>query len=147
MGYTDLIEEFAEGITRGNVTEVKVVIASVAAALACYQLVLIAVGYGRVRPSFIEARPASRAHRAVGDTIAVLLVVTALLCVSYFELEDDAALHIASACALLVVLALKIMVLRRWHSLGRFLPVLGISVFLLLALTWLSSAGDFLADS
>jgi hypothetical protein len=37
-------------------------------------------------------------------------------------------------------------VLRRWHRLGRYLPVLGITVFALLAVTWLSSAGDFLAD-
>jgi hypothetical protein len=31
--------------------------------------------------------------------------------------------------ALLAVLALKIAVIRRWHALGRFLPVLGISAF------------------
>ena len=49
---------------RGNPTEVKVVLASVVLALACYQLVLIAVGYGKARVSFLEARPAARAHRA-----------------------------------------------------------------------------------
>jgi hypothetical protein len=37
-------------------------------------------------------------------------------------------------------------VLRRWHGAGRFLPLLGTSVFILLALTWVSSAGSFLAD-
>ena len=35
---------------------------------------------------------------------------------------------------------------RRLHGLNRLLPVLGISVWLLLALTWLTSAGDFLAE-
>jgi hypothetical protein len=44
------------------------------------------------------------------------------------------------------VLALKIAVVRWWHGLGVMLPVLGISVWVLLALTWLTSA-DFLADS
>ena len=44
------------------------------------------------------------------------------------------------------MLALKISVIRRWHRLGRFLPLLGISVFVLLGITWLSSAGAFLAD-
>jgi hypothetical protein len=39
----------------------------------------------------------------------------------------------------------KIVVLRWWHAAGRFLPVLGISVFLLLTATWLSTAGVFLA--
>ena len=122
-------------------------LASVALALAVYQLVLITVAYGKLRPRFLTAAPAGRAHRAVGDTIVVLVVITALACVSYFGFEDDASLHVASAVALLLVLTLKICVVRRWHRLGHLLPVLGISVWVLLALTWLSSAGDFLADS
>ena len=141
-----LVEDLVESLARGNVTEVKVILASVALALACYQLVLIAVGYGKVRPSLLEAEPASRAHRAVGDTIAVVLVLVALMCISYFGIEDDATLHAVAASALLVVLAVKVAIIRRWHGLGRFLPALGISVFFLLALTWLTSAGDFLAD-
>ena len=138
------MEEFIDTITRGNPTEVKVLLASVALGLAVYQLVLIAVGYGKLRPPFLAAAPASRTHRAVGDTIALLLVITALMCVGYFGFEDDASLHMVAAIALLAVLALKIAVIRRWHALGRFLPALGISVWLLLALTWLTSAGDFL---
>jgi hypothetical protein len=141
------VEDLIETLTRGNATEVKVVLASVALALAVYQLALIAVGYGKLRPPFLAARPATATHRAVGDTIVVLLVVTAVMCVGYFGFEDDAALHAVAAISLLTVLSLKIMVLRRWHSLGRFLPALGISVWLLLALTWLTSAGDFLAGS
>ena len=45
------------------------------------------------------------------------------------------------------MLALKIVVIRWWHAMGRFLPALGISVWLLLALTWLTSAGDFLSGA
>ncbi len=120
-------------------------LASVALALAVYQLVLIAVGYGKLRPPFLEARPAARTHRAVGDTIAVLLLVTAFMCVGYFGFEDDATLHVLAGVSLLAVLALKIAVVRWWHSLGRLLPGLGVSVWLLLALTWFTSAGDFLA--
>ena len=140
------MEGLIDSVTRGNPTEVKVLLASVALALAVYQLVLIAIGYGKLRPPFLAAAPASRTHRAVGDTIAVLLVVTALMCVGYFGLEDDASLHMIAAIALLSVLALKIAVIRWWHAhaLGRFLPALGISVWLLLALTWVTSAGDFL---
>ncbi|HSI30392.1 MAG TPA: DUF6529 family protein [Miltoncostaeaceae bacterium] len=138
--------DLVETITRGNVTEVKVILASVVLALAVYQLVLITVGYGVVRPSFLSSRAASFAHRALGDVIAVLLVVVAIMCLSYFGLEDDAGAHVVAASALLVVLALKIMVLRRWHRLGRLLPLLGACVFVLLALTWATSAGDLLAD-
>jgi hypothetical protein len=140
------MEDLVETVTRGNVTEVKVVLASVVLALACYQLALIAVGYGRLRLPFLEARPASSAHRANGDAIVVIVAVVALMCLSYFGFEDEQVLHVVAGTALLAVLALKITVIRRWHSLGRFLPVLGLSVFVLLALTWLSSAGAFLAD-
>ena len=72
-------------------------LASVALALGVYQLALIAVAYGKVRLPFLDPPPAGRTHRAVGDTIVVLVVVVALICVSYFGFEDDASLHVASA--------------------------------------------------
>jgi hypothetical protein len=78
------LEDLIDTLTRGNATEVKVLLASVALALAVYQLVLIAVGYGKLRPPFLGAGPSARTHRAVGDTIAVLLVITAVMCVGYF---------------------------------------------------------------
>ncbi len=139
------MEELVERLARGNVAEVKVLLTSVAAALAIYQLVLIAVGYGKLRPRFLEAGPAAKAHRASGDTIAVLLLVVAATCAAYFGIEDDAVFHAITGAALIAVLALKVVVIRWWHTAGRFLPVLGITVFLLLAATWASTAGAFLA--
>lgn len=139
------MEDLVESITRGNVTEVKVVLASVVLGLAVYQLALIAIGYGKLRPSFLEARPAATTHRAVGDALVVMIIVVAIMCVSIFGFEDQ-SLHVVAAIALLAVLALKIVVIRRLHALGRFLPVLGLSVFVLLAITWASSAGDFLVS-
>ncbi len=141
-----MVEDLVETVTRGNVTEVKVVLASVVLALAGYQLFLIAVGYGKLRLPFLAPRPASRAHRAAGDAILVMILVVATMCVSYFGFEEDEILHIAAAIGLLAVLALKVTIIRRWHSMGRFLPLLGVSVFVLLTVTWLSSAGDFLVD-
>jgi len=144
------VDDLLDSLTNGHVTAVKVVLASVAAALACYQLVLIAVGYGKLRPSFLDGRPASSAHRAVGDTTALLLVVVAAMCIGYFgfgggEDEDGGAtFHIVTGSALLLVLALKVAVVRWWHGLGRLLPLLGTSVFVLVGLTWASSAGDLL---
>jgi hypothetical protein len=90
------VEDLVEGITRGNPTEVKVVLASVVLALACYQLVLIAVGYRKLRPSFLQPRPATRAHRASGDAIVVIVVLVALMCLSYFGLEDDETVHVVA---------------------------------------------------
>ena len=45
-----------------------------------------------------------------------------------------------------MTLALKVAVVRRLHGLSRYLPMIGITVFALLVLTWVSSAGQFLAD-
>jgi hypothetical protein len=140
------MEELVERLARGNVTEVKVVLTSVVLALAVYQLVLIAVGYEKLRPRFLAPGPASKAHRASGDAIVVLIAITALMCLAYFGLEDG-AFHAVTGAALIAVLAAKIAVLRWWHAAGRFLPVLGLTVFVLLAATWLSTAGSFLADT
>jgi hypothetical protein len=132
-------------LVRGNPTEVKVVLASVATALAVYQVVLASIFYRKLRPSFLEAGPAAWTHRASGDAIAVLLLVVAIMCLSYFGLEDDGAFHAVTGFLLLLVLAVKVAVIRWWHAAGRFLPVLGVTVFVLLAATWASTAGAFLA--
>ena len=139
------MEDLLEGLMRDNITEVKVVLASVALALAVYQLVLIAVGYGKVRPPFLGARPASTGHRTIGDVIALLLVVVGVTCVSVYGFDDDETLHAIAGTALLAILTLKVAVVRRGLGLGRALPLLGISVFTLLAVTWASSAGEFLS--
>lgn len=141
------MEDLVETLTRGNVTEVKVVLASVIGALAVYQLFLIAVGYGKVRPPFLVAAPASGAHRASGDAIVVLVVVVATMCVAVSGFsEEGTTAHVIAGSALVLALAFKVAVVRRWHSLGRWLPVIGMTVFVLIALTWATSAGDFLAE-
>ena len=43
------MEQLIEDVTRGNVTEVKVMLASVVLALAAYQVLLAGVIYGRLR--------------------------------------------------------------------------------------------------
>ena len=123
------------------------VLASVVAALAVYQLVLIAIGYGKVRPPVPGPHAASFAHRFSGGVIATLVTVVALMCISYFGFEEDeSAVHMVAGAALLGVLAVKVWVVRRGERSSRYLPHLGITVFLLIALTWASSAGDFLSD-
>ena len=66
------------------------------------------------------------------------------MCLSYYGFEEgDKALHMVAGTALLVALALKVAVVRRLHGLSRYLPMIGITVFALLVLTWISSAGSF----
>jgi hypothetical protein len=132
------MEQLIEDLTRGNVSQVKVVVASVAAALA-------AVGYGKLRTPLLAPRAAFFTHRASGDAIVVLVVLVGLACIGYYGFDEE-AVHYIAGTALFAVLALKIAIIRWWHGLGRLLPVLGITVFLLLAVTWLTSAGGYLTD-
>lgn len=136
--------ETVEWISRGNVAEVKIVLASIVAALAFYQVALMAVGYRKLSLLFLSPAAASRTHRAIGDSILVLTLLTALFCISYFEVEDENLTHAALGTALLLVLALKVAVVRRWVRGDAWLPWLGISVLLLFAATWASSAARFL---
>lgn len=137
------MEDVIEELTRGNVTEVKVVLASVLLALAVYQLVLAAVSYGKVRPRFLGSGPATWAHRAAGDTILVLAVLVAVACVSFYGWEDGGA-HAIFGCLVLGALALKVLAVRVGGSSSPLLPWIGIALFGLFAATWLTSAGDFL---
>lgn len=103
---TGTLEQLIEDVTRGNVTEVKVVIATVVMGLAVYQLLLAAVGYGGLRPRFLSSAPALWAHRASGDTIALLTIAVATMCVGYygFDFGDDGGTHAIVAVGLLGVL-------------------------------------------
>jgi hypothetical protein len=136
------VEDFVEGITRGNPGSVKTVLASVVLALAAYQLILAAIGYRKL--PLIDAKPAFFTHRASGDAIAVLVVIVALMCLSVFGFDDEYVLHIVAAIGALTVLAVKIAVVRSGVG-GRFLPLLGVTLFTLLAVTWFTVAPDFLA--
>jgi hypothetical protein len=140
------VEELIENAARGNVAEVKTVLASVALALGVYQLVMIAAGYGKLRLPFLDGGPATRAHRAVGDALAVILLLVGVACLSYYGFEDDKQLHMVAGSLLLAVLAVKITVVRKGGKLGRALPALGLTVFALLVVTWASSAGGLIAD-
>lgn len=141
-----MVEGIFESLTRGNVAEVKIVLVTILAALAIYQLVLMAVGYGKLRPPFLAARPAAMSHRAIGDTIVLLAFLVGLMCVSVYGF-DEGGVHSVAGVAVLVALAAKVAVVRRGGPvLGGLLPVFGLTVFVLFMLTWATSAGDFLAD-
>jgi hypothetical protein len=116
------MEDLVNTLPRGNPLEVKTVLASVAFALAAYQLMLAAVGFRWVRPRVPEAEPAFRAHRASGDAILVLLVIVGAMCLAVVGEDqggEDAAFHAVTGGLLFVVLALKVVVIRWWHVAGR----------------------------
>lgn len=149
------MEELIEDLANGNVTEFKVVLASIVVVLAVYQVLLMAVGYGKLRLPFLKPKPASTTHRSVGDVIVFITVFVAFMCIGYFEIADGiehaddgettrVAIHVGAAFALLGVLGVKVLVVRRGKRSGRYLPLLGLTVFTLFVVTWVTSAGDYL---
>ena len=137
------MEQLIEDVTRGNVTEVKVLLATVVLALAVYQVLLASIAYGWIRVPFLAAGSASWTHRASGDAIVILTVIIATMCVGYSGFEEGGA-HAVAAIVLLGVFATKVFVVRTGGRLSRLLPLLGVSVLILFTITWLTSAGDFL---
>lgn len=151
------MDGWVDAITFGNVPQVKTVLASIAAALAVYQVAMMAVGYGKVKVPFLKLRAAAFAHRTVGDAILPITLLVAWMCWSYFEVGDGiehaaygettrAAIHVVAGSLLVAVLLLKVVVVRWWKRMNRFLPHLGLSVFGLFILTWVTSAGDYLFE-
>jgi hypothetical protein len=138
------MEDTLESLMRGNVASVKTVLTTVALALAAYQLALIAVAYGRVRVPALAAPSAGFAHRAAGDTIAALLAFLAVACLAVYGFEDDMMVHNVAGAALVAVLVAKIAVVRWGLGLSRGLPLFGLTVFALIAVTWATSAPEVL---
>lgn len=138
------MQRLIEELTNGNVTEVKVVLASVVLALAVYQLLLAAVAYGKLPTRLLEPGLSSWTHRASGDVILVLAVLVAVACISVYGFDDDAGAHAVFGTAVLAVLALKVVAVRVGGALSRLLPYLGVTLFAVLGGAWLTSAGDFL---
>lgn len=82
------VDSLIEDMTGGYVTEVKIVLTSIVAALAIYQAFMMAVGYGKLRLPFLTSRAASLAHRSVGDAIVPITLLIAAMCLGYFGIED-----------------------------------------------------------
>lgn len=151
------MKEILRDLTGGDVTRAKVILASIVMVLAAYQVFLMAVGYGKLRLPFLRPGPASRAHRAVGDTALVLAAALAFMCIVNFGgvtgvssakgggEKARVAVHVAAGSLLLVALFVKVAVIRAWRRLDRFLPALGIAVFTLFFVIWVTSALDYMA--
>jgi hypothetical protein len=134
------VDDLVESLTRGNPSSVKAVLASVVLALAAYQLILAAIGYGKL--PVVKAGAAFFTHRASGHVIAILFVLVALACVAVFGFEDDYVVHAAAGIGAAIVLTIKVTLIRAGIA-GRALPYLGVTLFTLLAVTWLTVMPDF----
>ena len=50
------MEDWVDTLTRGNVPQVKTVLASVVLALAVYQAAMMAIGYGKAKVPFLKPK-------------------------------------------------------------------------------------------
>lgn len=134
-----------------QVSAVKVLLATVVVVLAVYQTGLALVIYGRVRPRVPARRVAARAHRLIGAATLVLAFAVGATCLAAYDvgdaLEDGGrgAVHVVAGSAALFLLAVKVLVVRGSHRVGRALPALGTAVLVLLVVTWASSAWEYLS--
>jgi hypothetical protein len=144
----DLIDQ----LSGGHTTVVKILLASVLVVLALYQVTLAAVFYGKLRLPFLSAEVAALTHRASGDALVVVAVLVALTCVTGYEVGDAAERggargrgHVVLGSLVLVALVAKVLVVNvGGPRLSRLLPYIGVSLALLLAATWGTSALYFL---
>lgn len=149
------MEDFVDELTRGNVSQVKTVLASVVLALAVYQVLLMAVGYGKLKVPFLKPKAAAFTHRSVGDATVSVAVFVAFLCYSYFGVGDGiehargeettrATIHVVAGSLFVLIVIAKIVVVRWARRLDRFLPAIGLTMFTLLGIAWVTSAGHYL---
>lgn len=131
-------------------TVLKMTLATVLVALAVYQVVLMTVGYGKLRPPFLAASAASRAHRAIGDTAVALAFGVGAICVVEFDAGEALseggreAAHVVVGSALLALLVAKVAVVCLGVNRPGVLPVLGVTVLGLFVATWATSALAYL---
>lgn len=145
------MEDLIETVTRGNVAEVKTVLATVALVLGVYQVALAVVAYGKVKLPFLGTAPAARAHRFIGDSAVVIIVLVALVCLGYYGLgeaseETSYMVHAVAGFALIGLLAVKIVIIRSGnYSWGRILPFVGTGILLALAVVWTTVAPEIIS--
>ena len=89
-----------------------------------------------------------RGHKAAGFIFIVLLGILSYLCIGYVEAVGDrmshrAVIHSVLALGLIGVLLVKLLIVRFYRGLMRFVPALGITAFVLAFMVFFTSAGYF----
>ena len=97
----------------------------------------------KLSPNFLR-----RGHRLAGFIFVLLLGVLSYLCIEYVAAVGDrmshrAVFHSVLALGLIGVLLVKILIVRFYREFMRFVPTLGIVVFILAFVVFFTSAGYF----
>jgi cytochrome c2 len=87
-------------------------------------------------------------HKSSGFVFTGLLLVISYFCLKYWAMVGDqlstrAVMHIVLSLALIIILILKLSIVRFYKQFLKFVPVMGIIVFVLSFMVFSTSAGFF----
>jgi len=139
---------FLNRITGNHLLAWKVVAATVVFMLAGVQVMLAARVWTATTFPPISTTTAARLHRVTGRvalTLAVLVAFSCLVGPAGPLSPARVALHSVFGTLLFVLLALKFAALKLMRSGERFVPILGVSLFLAFAAIWATSVADYVA--
>ena len=125
----------------------KSALASLMIAFAIIQVLSMFELMGRERPRG-NPKVLGWFHRGSGYGFLILLVTISVFCVKDFvtstaEVSTRGLFHSVIALIVILILAIKLGILRRYHLFGKFLPLLGSSVFILSVVAYALSGGYF----
>lgn len=89
-----------------------------------------------------------RLHKGAGFAFAILLLVISYFCIKYVakvgdQLSGRAVMHSVLSLALVIVLVIKITIVQFYKQFLRFVPTMGIIVFILAFVVFSTSAGYY----
>ena len=96
----------------------------------------------------ISATFLRRMHKGMGFVFAILLLVISYFCIKHVAMVGDqlsgrAVMHSVLSLALVIVLAIKITIVQFYKQFLRFVPTMGIIVFILAFVVFSTSAGFY----
>jgi hypothetical protein len=139
---------FLNRVTGNHLLAWKVVVASIVFLLAGAQVMLASRLWAVTTFPPVSASSAARLHRVIGRvtlTLAVLVAFSCLVGPAGPLSPTRVALHSIFGTLLFVLLALKFAALKLFRAGERFVPFLGVSLFLTFAALWATSVADYVA--
>ena len=96
----------------------------------------------------VSAQLLRKMHRVAGFVFTGLLLLISYFCIKYWAMVGDqistrAVLHVVLSFALIIVFILKIFIVQYYKQFLRFVPIMGMIVFILSFTVFSTSAGFF----
>lgn len=142
------IVRFLNDLTAGDLLGWKVVLATIVFGLAGVQVALASRFWGLSTFPPVSEGAAVRIHRYSGRMAVLLGLLVGFSCVigpAGPTSPTRVLIHSVAGSAVFVLLAAKLTVLRVMRTGDRYLPVLGLLLFMALAAVWVTSVADYVA--